>query len=247
MLDSDKNVIAADDPIEWMHWFKTDERVVGHDVLEGLEVAGKTDEISISTVFLGTDDHLGFETLILRNGDDIFTDRYQTWAEAEEAHNEIVSKFKYKLAVLKMHGDLEGSKESRANLKKIFQVAELFKAANEVSEEDMELMFGDRRDRSLREYLLDKGVLTPFGAQKPIKPVPPSSEEPIKQTPFGFQGVSPTSGKKYLDRYFNESGHDIDASNLSSEIRNALIYAFNKHEEYYEPDELDFMVNKILE
>jgi len=75
----------------WGEWFQNIEnRRVARTVL--------TDEVSVSTVFLGLDHSWGragppllFETMIFGGPADQATDRYATWAEAEQGHERMVA------------------------------------------------------------------------------------------------------------------------------------------------------------
>ena len=87
ILDKEKNIIPAD-LMEWATFFETNDRIVKQE-----EIDGKF----ISTVFLGLNhDFSGrgkpliFETMIFKDGKEVYLNRYSTWKEAEEGHAEAV-------------------------------------------------------------------------------------------------------------------------------------------------------------
>lgn len=79
-----KTIKVVDDLMEWARWFeKADRQVNKTDI---------TDEISVSTIFLGLDHSFSdgppllFETMIFGGEHDQYQDRYATYEEAEAGH-----------------------------------------------------------------------------------------------------------------------------------------------------------------
>jgi hypothetical protein len=79
------------DLLEWAYWFETGDRIVAHTVVD------EKKKIGVSTVFLGLDHSfkLGeipvlFESLVVGGAMDGHMNRYCTWEEAEEGHEELV-------------------------------------------------------------------------------------------------------------------------------------------------------------
>ena len=72
------------DLMEWGQWFETAERHVAKTDI--------SDEINVSTVFLGLDYSFGsgapllFETMIFGGEHDQYQERFETWEQAEEGH-----------------------------------------------------------------------------------------------------------------------------------------------------------------
>ncbi len=88
ILDENKNVVLAKDVHEWGAFFEKRDRIVKQE---------KVGEVRISTVFLGIDHGflddgapLVFETMVFGGEHDDLTERYHTWAEAEEGHKATV-------------------------------------------------------------------------------------------------------------------------------------------------------------
>lgn len=82
----DKVPTRCNDLIKWTNWFETaDRRVAKTD----------KDDISISTVFLGIDHSFGgnkpllFETMVFGGEYDEYQQRYSTWEEAEQGHEQV--------------------------------------------------------------------------------------------------------------------------------------------------------------
>jgi hypothetical protein len=76
--------VATDDVHEWGDFFQdTNNRRVG---------ATDIGDVTVSTVFLGIDHNFGggppllFETMIFGGPHDQYTDRYETWEQAEAGH-----------------------------------------------------------------------------------------------------------------------------------------------------------------
>lgn len=93
ILDANGDPVAVDDPIEWAKWFEADpvrHRRVRHTQL--------TDDIVVSTVFLGIDHSWGFrspapvlwETMIFGGEHDGYQDRYASRADAIKGHAKAV-------------------------------------------------------------------------------------------------------------------------------------------------------------
>lgn len=90
VLDSDRNPIPCEDVLLWGRFFTAiDNRRVAFD-----EIAPG---VTISTVFLGIDHSFSadrpvlFETMWFTDYGDSGQQRYETWAEAESGHREVVS------------------------------------------------------------------------------------------------------------------------------------------------------------
>ncbi len=77
------------DLMEWARWFETADRHVAKTAV--------SDEINVSTVFLGLDHSFGdgppllFETMIFGGEHDQYQDRYETWKQAETGHEKAVA------------------------------------------------------------------------------------------------------------------------------------------------------------
>ena len=90
ILEGHKPVTA--DLMTWAKWFEKANRHVAKTQI--------TDDISVSTVFLGLDHQFGegppllFETMIFGGEFDEDMDRYETWEQAEEGHKRMVEKAK---------------------------------------------------------------------------------------------------------------------------------------------------------
>lgn len=73
----------------WAHWFETADRHVAKTTI--------SDEVKVSTVFLGLDHSFGsgppllFETMIFGGEHDQYTDRYETWGQAAAGHGKAVN------------------------------------------------------------------------------------------------------------------------------------------------------------
>ena len=85
--------VPVDDVIEWAKWFKTADRVVAQENI--------SEDIMVSTVFLGCDESFGlnprpliFETLVFGGKCGGMMDRYSTWGQAERGHAKMVEKVK---------------------------------------------------------------------------------------------------------------------------------------------------------
>ena len=84
ILDENKNVIPAT-LFEWGEYLQNthEERIVKKENI---------DDYVISTVFIGLNHSYSgiyphiFETMIFKNGESIYCDRYSTWQEAEKGH-----------------------------------------------------------------------------------------------------------------------------------------------------------------
>ncbi len=91
ILDGHK-LIPCDDLIKWANWFEKANRHVAKTQI--------TDDIDMSTVFLGLDHSFGgdkpmlFETMVFGGKLDQEMERYSTWEEAEKGHWEWVKKAK---------------------------------------------------------------------------------------------------------------------------------------------------------
>ena len=79
---------AIDDVLEWGRWFEAADRHVAQTVLRS--------GVRVSTVFLGLDHSFGggtpalFETMIFGGRHNEYQERYATWEEAEEGHEQAV-------------------------------------------------------------------------------------------------------------------------------------------------------------
>ncbi len=77
------------DLMEWARWFETADRQVAKTAV--------SDEVNVSTVFLGLDHSFGtgppllFETMIFGVEHDQYQDRYETWGQAETGHEKAVA------------------------------------------------------------------------------------------------------------------------------------------------------------
>ena len=86
-LDGQKPV-ECPDLMKWGTWMETAERRVAKTVI--------SDEVNVSTVFLGLDHSFGegspllFETMIFGGEHDQYQDRYETWEQAEAGHEKAV-------------------------------------------------------------------------------------------------------------------------------------------------------------
>lgn len=91
-----REVVPTDDLLRWGSWYETADRHVGYY---------ETDELFVSTVFLGLDHGWGgpplwFETMVFRKHGDGTTEwggvdqeRCTTYDEAEEMHHRLVMKW----------------------------------------------------------------------------------------------------------------------------------------------------------
>lgn len=80
----DKTPIKCDDIVKWAQWYEGADRCVKRS---------KSDDISVSTIFLGLDHNYEetgapvlFETMIFGGDYDEYCERYTTWDEAETGH-----------------------------------------------------------------------------------------------------------------------------------------------------------------
>lgn len=96
-LDAENNPVPATDPVEWALWHGHNDRHVKLTTLD-------EDRIEISTVFLGLaaahprgEPRGLFETMIFGGPLDMSQWRYDTWAEAETGHDEVVALVREKL------------------------------------------------------------------------------------------------------------------------------------------------------
>lgn len=102
-----KKVIPVEDVLEWGKWFETAERIVKQETLPN--------GMFVSTVFLGLDHNFGgskplvFETMVFDTnvkttykigdveresiGEEVETNRYSTWGQAEAGHKRLVKKW----------------------------------------------------------------------------------------------------------------------------------------------------------
>ena len=85
----------------WSNWFKNNTRTIRHNVIRRPKTLVITEEIVISTVFLGLnhayraeDDPILFETMIFGGKDDQYCERYTTWNDAIQGHRRIVKMVK---------------------------------------------------------------------------------------------------------------------------------------------------------
>ena len=80
--------VKVADILTWGRWFETADRHVAKTTI--------SDEIKVSTVFLGMDHSFGhgppllFETMIFGGEHDQYCDRYETWEQAEAGHQKAV-------------------------------------------------------------------------------------------------------------------------------------------------------------
>lgn len=88
-----KEVKMVADVLEWSKFYETHNRVVKQTNINGLY---------ISTVFLGLDhnfstkgDPILFETMIFKDGRDVYQERYSTWDEAFEGHTTLYNMYKF--------------------------------------------------------------------------------------------------------------------------------------------------------
>src|SRR4030095_5621605 len=86
-LDEHQQVVPCDNVMEWANWFETSDRVVAQTKIR--------DGVRVSTVFLGTNHSVDppappivFETMIFGGAHDQHTQRYATWFDAEQGHEE---------------------------------------------------------------------------------------------------------------------------------------------------------------
>lgn len=85
-----KTPVEASSIHQWAIWFESADRVVRKTAVNG--------DVEISTVFLGLGHQFGdgspllFETLVLGGELDGDMWHYSTWHEAEEGHNEVVTR-----------------------------------------------------------------------------------------------------------------------------------------------------------
>jgi len=93
--ETGKYILDGHEPVEcpdlykWGEWMETADRHV-RDTFR--------DDVRVSTVFLGLDHNhyddgppILFETMVFVDGDGDRQERYRTWAEAEEGHENIVA------------------------------------------------------------------------------------------------------------------------------------------------------------
>ena len=80
--------VKVEDILTWGRWFETADRHVAKTAI--------SDEVNVSTVFLGLDHSFGagppllFETMIFGGEHDQYQDRYETWKQAEAGHQKAV-------------------------------------------------------------------------------------------------------------------------------------------------------------
>lgn len=84
-------VVECDDLMVWAEWFQTADRHVAKTEI--------SNEIKVSTVFLGCDHRFGnegepllFETMVFGGEYDEEMERYTTWEQAEKGHKRWVDK-----------------------------------------------------------------------------------------------------------------------------------------------------------
>lgn len=83
-----KTPVIENDLMRWAHWFEKADRTVKVTRLPG--------DVKVSTVFLGmdhgflNDKPMLFETMIFGGEHDEYQERYATWEEAENGHDEAV-------------------------------------------------------------------------------------------------------------------------------------------------------------
>jgi hypothetical protein len=82
--------VEEPDLLKWGEWMQTADRHVRYT---------EQGDVNVSTVFLGLDHSFGdngppilFETMVFVDGDGGRQERYSTWAEAEEGHENMVAK-----------------------------------------------------------------------------------------------------------------------------------------------------------
>jgi hypothetical protein len=92
--------IMVDDLSAWAKWFEAASRTVAKTVID----PNPTEPCAVSTVFLGLDHSwvggapLLFETLVFGGPRDGLMDRYATWDQAENGHDDIVAEVKASLS-----------------------------------------------------------------------------------------------------------------------------------------------------
>lgn len=86
--------VVTDDLFAWAEWFE------GAEENRRVALTEISDDVSVSTVFLGLDhnfsgegDPILFETMVFGGDRDGETTRYRTWDEAKTGHEEVVSSF----------------------------------------------------------------------------------------------------------------------------------------------------------
>ena len=80
------NVIPSDNLLAWADWLEhTDRRVASTIIQSGVGIV-------VSTVFLGLDYHILFETMCFGGVLDSEQVRYSTWKQAVKGHEEMVSR-----------------------------------------------------------------------------------------------------------------------------------------------------------
>lgn len=86
-----KEIIPVADVIEWAKWFEEANCRVDYTQI--------TPDIEVSTVFLGIDHNCGrvgkpllFKTMVFGGSLDEEQERYSTWDEAEQGHEQMVEK-----------------------------------------------------------------------------------------------------------------------------------------------------------
>ncbi len=91
ILDGHK-AVECNDLLKWAKWFEAADRIVAKTNI--------SDEVTISTVFLGLNHNYGegepilFETMIFGGKHDKEMEQYSTWEQAEEGHKKWVDKLK---------------------------------------------------------------------------------------------------------------------------------------------------------
>lgn len=97
LLQGHKVICVEGNLLAWAEWYENADRRVAQDILRD-----GTDEIRISTVFLGVDhnfnddDHVPmlFETMVFGGHLDETINIYPTWIDAEEGHKQMVERVK---------------------------------------------------------------------------------------------------------------------------------------------------------
>lgn len=99
ILDADHNPVRIDF-LNWTEWMSTADRRVARTVIEA-DLGDGPEELVVSTVFLGINHAMPgdptpelFETMVIdRHYRDLELQRYATWKEAVEGHEEMVSRW----------------------------------------------------------------------------------------------------------------------------------------------------------
>ena len=94
ILDENDNPVLEPNLMKWAVWFEEADTSLKKDRV--------SDDISVSTVFLGLDHSFGqdppllFKTVVFGGGADQEQVRYSTWDEAAAGHKEMVERIKAK-------------------------------------------------------------------------------------------------------------------------------------------------------